>query len=87
MGGEGFVSWSIRPNIGGAVIPSALLTGKYYTAHLAPLMSHKFWTVTTNPHIYRMASLTETGPSQGGNFVLGDTNYKNMNLNSRKWKL
>lgn len=29
------------------MILSTLLTGKYYTAHLVPLMSHKFWTITT----------------------------------------
>lgn len=41
-----FVLRRTRPTITGAMILSTLLTGKYYTPHLSPLMSHKFWTIT-----------------------------------------
>ena len=40
-----FVLRRTRPTITGAMILSTLLTGKYYTPHLSPLMSHKFWTI------------------------------------------
>lgn len=46
-GGGGFVSQGVRPHVTGAVILSTLLTGKYYTPNLSPLMSHTFWTITT----------------------------------------
>lgn len=41
------MSQSVHPAFRGAMILSMLLTGKYYTTHPAPLMSHKFWTITT----------------------------------------
>lgn len=37
--------WSISHSTE-AMILSMLLTGEYYIPHLAPLMSHKFWTIT-----------------------------------------